>query len=63
MLANNNLCMKKLSSDENILTLPLTVDGANVPNGVLEIVRNVKPLWNIKYVQFKVGAFIHTYYI
>lgn len=59
MLANNNLCEKKLTSDENILTLPLTVDGTNVLNGVLEIVRIVKPLWNIEYVQLKVGALIY----
>lgn len=40
----------------HVLSLPLTVDGTNVRNGVLEIVRNVKPLWNIDYVQLKVGV-------
>lgn len=40
----------------NVLSLPFTVDGTDVRNGVLEIVRNVKPSWNIDYVQLKVGV-------
>lgn len=51
----DNLC-NKLTSDKNVLSLPLTVDGGNVLDGVLEIVKNVKPLWNIEHVQLKVGA-------
>lgn len=58
----DNLC-NKLTSDKNVLSLPLTIDGSNVLDGVLEIVKNIKPLWNIEYVQLKVGVLCRIYFL
>lgn len=50
------IACKKETSDKDVLSISLTVDSANVSVGVLEIVKNVKPLWNIKYVELKVSV-------
>lgn len=50
------IACKKEASDKDVLSISLTVDSANVSDGVLEIVKIVKPSWDLEYVELKVSV-------
>lgn len=61
MCADHNRISETISNGQGIcqsvpVHVPVTIDIDDIYNGVLKVLKRIKPFWPINNVQFKVGS-------